>query len=225
MPRRIVFLRHGRTAHNADGRIQGQLDIGLDETGRAQAAALAAAWQATPPTVIVSSDLERARDTAAVIATATGQPLLLDVRLRELDLGSWQGLTSAEAAQRFPQDHAAWHRGEDVARGGGETYAQAGARAVACALDLLPPAGMLLAVTHGGTARGAIGTLLELPADTWWRLAPLGNTCWTVLVEADRGWRLERHAVGVDLGAGPEGTHDVGALSARVTAGTGLPVR
>ena len=225
MPRRIVFLRHGRTAYNADGRIQGQLDVALDATGRAQAAALADVWLLDPPAVIVSSDLERARDTAAVVAGATGLALLQDPRLRELDLGAWQGLTSAQAAERFPAEHAAWHRGEDIARGGGETYAQAGARAAACVLDLLPTAGTILAVTHGGTARGALGTLLELPADAWWRLAPLGNTCWAVLVEADRGWRLERHGVAADPFGIQASVSDVGGPAARQPAGTGLPVR
>ena len=220
-----MLLRHGRTAHNADGRIQGQLDVDLDATGRRQAAALGAAWQADPPAVIVTSDLRRARDTAAVIAGATGLPLLVDARLRELDLGRWQGLTSAEAAAQFPEEHAAWHRGQDVPRGGGETYADAGARAAACVLELLPAAGTLLAVTHGGTARGTIGTLLDLPADSWWRLAPLGNTCWAVLVEAERGWRLERHGLGVYPAGGPDGASDMaGPLAAR-TRGTSLPVR
>ena len=194
-------------------------------TGREQAAALASAWQTDPPAVIVTSDLQRAYDTAAVIAGATGLPLLVDARLRELDLGLWQGLTSGEAAALFPEEHAAWHRGEDVPRGGGESYADAGARAVACVLDLLPATGTLLAVTHGGTARGVIGTLLELPADSWWRLAPLGNTCWAVLVEADRGWRLERHGLGVHPAGGPDGASDMAALTVSQTRGTSLPVR
>ena len=59
--------------------------------------------------------------------------------------------------------------------------------------------GTLLAVTHGGTARAALGLLLELPDASWGRFAPLGNTCWSVLVEASFGWRLERH----NTSAGP----------------------
>ncbi|MGZ6827103.1 MAG: histidine phosphatase family protein, partial [Mycobacteriales bacterium] len=64
-------------------------------------------------------------------------------------------------------------------------------------LPSVPEGGALLAVTHGGTARAVVGTLTELPPDSWWRLAPLGNTCWTTLVEDERGWRLERHNTGL----------------------------
>ncbi|MCW2608683.1 MAG: Phosphoglycerate mutase [Frankiales bacterium] len=124
-----------------------------------------------------------------------------DPRLRELDLGRWQGLTSEQARAQFPDEHAAWRAGADVPRGGGETYAQAGARAAACITEALadvPAGGTLLAVTHGGTARGAVAALLELGEASAWRVAALGNTCWSVLVEAERGWRLERHGVGAE---------------------------
>ena len=152
---------------------------------------------------MVSSDLVRARDTALAV---TPDPLV-DPRLRELHLGAWQGLTSEQARERYPEEHAAWRAGQDLPRGGGETYLQAGQRAAACVLEHLPATGTLLAVTHGGTARAALGVLLELPAASWARLVPLGNTCWSVLVEGDVGWRLERHNAGV----GPLlGAHDVG---------------
>ena len=126
---------------------------------------------------------------------------MLDPRLRELHLGAWQGLTAEQARERFPDEHAAWRAGVDVARGGGETYRQAGERAAACLrehLDAVPAGGTLVAVTHGGTARATLGVLLELPDVTWGRLVALDNTCWSVLVESAHGWRLERHGVGVD---------------------------
>ena len=211
-PRRIVLFRHGRTAHNADGRIQGQLDIELDDLGRAQAVAAAAVLAAADPVVLLSSDLARARDTAEPLGAAAGLTPVLDVRLRELNLGAWQGLTGEQARAQFPAEHAAWRAGRDVPRGGGETYRDAGDRAAACLLEQLPgvPAGgTLVAVTHGGTAKAALGVLLELPTQHWGRLAPLGNACWSVLVEADWGWRLERHNTGV----GPLiGTPGAGAL-------------
>jgi broad specificity phosphatase PhoE len=201
-----VLLRHGRTGDNADGRIQGQLDTPLDEVGREQAAAVAPFLAAARPAVLLSSDLQRARATAAPLAVAAGLPVRTDPRLRELDLGAWQGLTGAQARERFPEEHAAWRRGLDVPRGGGETYAQAGARAVECLLGALPDVpdgGTLVAVTHGGTARGALCALLELPSPQWWRLGALGNTCWTVLVEHERGWRLEQHGGGPQALAEP----------------------
>jgi probable phosphoglycerate mutase len=154
--------------------------------------------------VLLSSDLCRAADTAAPLGQALGLPPVLDPRLRELHLGTWEGLTGDEARAQHPEEHAAWRAGVDVPRGGGETYGQAGARAAACVLEHLPETGTLLAVTHGGTARGALGVLLDLPPVTWGRLTALGNACWSVLAESPRGWRLERHGVGLDLldGAG-----------------------
>jgi len=174
--------------------------------GRAQAAAVAPLLAAARPAVVLSSDLARARDTAAPLADAAGVVLRVDVRLRELDLGAWQGLTVEQARERFPDQHAAWRAGVDVPRGGGETYQQAGQRAVAClaeALTGLGPAGVLVAVTHGGTARGALCVLLGVQAPQWWRFAALGNTCWSVLAEHPQGWRLERHGVGPEAVTDP----------------------
>ena len=213
--RRVVLLRHGRTGHNATGRIQGQLDVALDDVGRAQARAVAEVLADADPFRIVTSDLARAADTAAAIAERSGSPLVTDPRLREIDLGAWQGLTSDEARERFPDEHAAWRAGEDVRRGGGETYAEAGVRAATCVRDAsadLPAGRTLIAVTHGGTARAALGVLLELPGSDWWRLAPLGNTCWSVLLEGDAGWRLERHNTGLGpLVGAATGAHDLGS--------------
>jgi probable phosphoglycerate mutase len=151
------------------------------------------------PVVLVTSDLSRAVDTAAPLARVIALEPVADARLRELHLGDWQGLTTEQARQRFPQEHADWRAGRDVARGGGETYQQAGVRAVECLREHLPESGVLLAVTHGGTARAALGVLLGLPVSCWGTLAPLGNTCWSVVGESSRGWRLERHGVGLDL--------------------------
>ena len=75
-----------------------------------------------------------------------------------------------------------------------------------------PDGGTLLVVTHGGTARATLGTLLELPVSSWGRLAPLGNACWSVLFEALWGWRLERHGTGVGPLVGPT---SLGSFEAR----------
>jgi len=197
--RRLVLLRHGRTGDNARGVIQGQLDTPLDERGRAQAEAAATVLAATDPAVLLSSDLSRAADTTAPLARATGLVPRLDARLRELHLGAWQGLTSEQARERFPDEHAAWRAGVDLPRGGGETYHEAGSRAVACLHEHLhdvPAGGILVAVTHGGTARATLGVLLELPAASWVRLVALDNASWSVVVESRHGWRLERHGAG-----------------------------
>jgi glucosyl-3-phosphoglycerate phosphatase len=151
------------------------------------------------PDALVSSDLTRALDTASAVSAEAGYDIAVDQRLREINLGHWQGLTRAEARDRFPDEYARWQAGEDARRGAGETYAEVGARSAACVsewLDRLGSGALLLAVTHGGTARATIGTLLSMPADTWWRLAPLSNCRWSLLADMGRGWRLEEHNAG-----------------------------
>lgn len=208
--RRLVLLRHGRTAHNADGRIQGQLDVPLDELGQVQAEALGTVFAADPPTVVVSSDLSRARATAQAVCDHVGLPLVVDPRLRETHFGQWQGLTGDEVCVRWPSEYAAWRRYEGEAVDG-EGREEVGERAVACALEHLPVEGTLLLVSHGGTARALVGTLVGMAPSDWWRLAPLGNTCWSTLVESERGWRLERH----NTGLGPLLGAPTGAVSSR----------
>lgn len=197
--RRVVLLRHGRTEWNATGRFQGQLDAPLDVVGKAQAVAAAVAVAEMQPDAIVSSDLGRTADTAAAIAAETDLEVVLDPRLREIDLGAWQGLTRAEARSRFPEEYAGWQAGDDRRRGDGETYAEVGARASECVIEWLDKLGAgatLLAVTHGGTARATIGSMLGFDPDLYWRLAPLGNCRWSLLADIGRGWRLEEHNAG-----------------------------
>jgi broad specificity phosphatase PhoE len=195
--------------------MQGQLDVALDDVGRAQAHAAAEVLAEAAPVAVVTSDLSRALETARPLAAASGVALTSDPRLRELDLGSWQGLTAAQAQERYPEEYAAWRAGADVSRGGGETYRTAGERAAAClqeALSGVPAGETLVAVTHGGTARAALGVLLDVEPARWGRFAPLGNCCWSVLVEAGWGWRLERHNAGLGPLVGPAtGAHDLGS--------------
>lgn len=191
--RRLIIVRHGRTTHNADGRFQGHLDTQLDAFGREQAAACAGELASFTPLRIISSDSARAADTAAPLAALTGQPVVIDERLREVDMGAWTGLTHTEAEAAFPEQYADWLAGVDTARGGGETFKAVAERAVAAVTEHLrevPADGVLVAFTHGGTARALTGFLLELPWEWWWRLRALDNARRTVLVEARRGWRL-----------------------------------
>lgn len=158
MTARLVLARHGQTAWNAAGRYQGQADPPLDDVGRAQAETLAGELVRLRPAVVVSSDLRRARDTAAAVADRNGLELVSDRRLREVDLGGWEGLDRHEAARRYPGEYRAWIAGQDVARGGGETLAQAGVRGTAAvtsavrrlAADTTGRAqGVAVVVTHG----------------------------------------------------------------------------
>jgi len=197
--RRVILLRHGRTEWNATGRFQGQMDSALDLIGKAQAQGAAVAVAPMQPDAIVSSDLSRCVDTASAVGAETGVDVVLDRRLREIHLGAWEGLTRAEARERFPEEYAGWQAGEDRRRGDGETYAEVGARAAECILEWLDRLGAgatLVTVTHGGTARATIGTMLSFDPDLYWRLAPLGNCRWSMLTDIGRGWRLEEHNAG-----------------------------
>ncbi|MHB8450004.1 MAG: histidine phosphatase family protein [Mycobacteriales bacterium] len=196
MNRSLLLLRHGRTTFNAEERIQGSLDVPLDDLGRAQAAAVSPVLARMRPAAVLSSDLARAHETAQAI----GAPVVLDPRLREIELGGWQGLTLDEAREAFPEEWKRWRAGEDIRRGGGETYVEVAARATAAicdALDGVPQGGLLLVVTHGGTARVSAATLLGVPYEQWWRLGVLGNCCWTRLRETPRGWALAEHGASV----------------------------
>jgi probable phosphoglycerate mutase len=130
----LVLVRHGRTAWNASGRFQGHADPPLDRVGRRQAREAAAALAPLEPRLVVSSDLRRAHQTAAVIAARCRVPLYLTPALREIELGAWQGLTREAAAARFPDEYAAWHAQPDdphLRRGGGERLDEVSQRVVA----------------------------------------------------------------------------------------------
>jgi probable phosphoglycerate mutase len=121
-----------------------------------------------------------------------------DPRLREADLGSWEGLTRDEVHRRFPREYLAWRHGHDIRRGGGETYAEVAERAeaaIAESLTRLPEGEVMVVVTHGGTARAVIGRLLGLAPDSWRHLSSLAHGRWAVLEEAAFGWRLDEHNV------------------------------
>lgn len=183
------------------GRFQGQLDPPLDDVGCQQAAAAARVLAATKPDVVVASDSVRAASTAGALGVA----FATDPRLREINLGAWQGRTGPEAKAAFPAEFEAWLAGTDVRRGNGETYAEVSVRAQAAlneALAAVPADGLVLAVTHGGTCRATIGSFLGLPPEHWWRLGPVGNCHWSVLAEAGRGWRLVEFNVGAQSTSG-----------------------
>ncbi|MBI3763708.1 MAG: histidine phosphatase family protein, partial [Chloroflexi bacterium] len=104
---RLWLIRHGETDWNVEGRWQGQTDPPLNESGRAQAEALAAQLAGIRIEAIYSSDLQRAHTTARIIARGLGLPVRLDARWREIDQGEWEGLLVTEVAARYPDELAA----------------------------------------------------------------------------------------------------------------------
>jgi probable phosphoglycerate mutase len=176
-PTRLFVLRHGQTAWNAETRIQGQLDIGLNDTGRWQAAqmaqALAVSLGEEPLAAIYSSDLLRALHTAQPLAAATGAPLHTSALLRERGFGIFEGHTHAEVERLWPEQAARWRR-RDVGSGpdGGEALDEFNARCVpaVCALAAAHPGQAIAVVAHGGVLdclyRAAVGVDLAAPR-TW----------------------------------------------------------
>jgi probable phosphoglycerate mutase len=194
----LIVWRHGQTAWNAQGRIQGQFNTELTEEGIAQAAAAAPRLAALRPDVIVSSDLRRTADTAAALAALTGLTVRYDPRLRERHFGVWQGLTGAEAAARHPREYARYKAGEPVdgcgVEGGGELAKRASAALQEAAE--LAPGGTVVVVGHGGCAKHGMVALLGWPDEVLPGLAALGNCRFMDLRhDAARGWQLRGYNV------------------------------
>src|SRR5881275_129291 len=98
----LLLARHGETDWNREGRWQGWADPPLNETGRDQARQLAELLRSTPFDAVYSSDLQRAHETALIVAEPHTVPVLVDRGLREIDIGSWSGLTRSQIDERFP---------------------------------------------------------------------------------------------------------------------------
>jgi len=156
------------------------------------------------PTAIVSSDLQRARATAAALAEATGLGVTIDPGLREMYAGAWQGRLDSELRAEFPDELRAWSMGDEVRPGGGETRTEVAVRmveAVDRALASVSDDGTLVVVTHGGAARSAVCAMLGLPRETWGSFGVFSNCSWAVLAETGwappyPAWRLTEYNAG-----------------------------
>ncbi|MBB5869789.1 putative phosphoglycerate mutase [Allocatelliglobosispora scoriae] len=193
---RLIIWRHGNTDWNAGNRFQGQLDIPLNELGRAQAQSAAAVLAELHPDAIVTSDLQRAAHTAAALAERTGLTAHRDARLRERHFGAWEGLTREEIQERSPAGFEAWRLGQPLVADGIERAEDLLKRAheglVAAAERA--PGGTVVVATHGGTARWAIAAMLGWPEEVIAGIGVLGNCHWSELRFYPRtGWRLTAH--------------------------------
>ncbi|HRW20216.1 MAG TPA: histidine phosphatase family protein [Dermatophilaceae bacterium] len=201
--RRLVLVRHGRTAWNHTRRAQGHADIELDEVGRREGAAMARVVARLRPAGLWSSDLARAALTAAYLAAASGIEVQLDPRLREYSVGERSGLTRAEFAERFPAEYAAWEADDETLLvPGAETTADVLARMVPAlreCLEALEPGQVGVVVTHGACLRAAMLELVGLPQSADGVFATMGNCTWTVLQQSETGGpvRIASYAEGV----------------------------
>jgi probable phosphoglycerate mutase len=147
---RILLVRHGESTWNAERRLQGQADTPLSDRGRREAAALAPSLDGSiPPGRVIASDLERARETAALLGHADAPT---DPRLREIDVGEWAGRPLTE----FPPGFETSWRGGPLTPPGGETWEQLVQRVGPAIDELVAAGGPWLVVAHGGVVRAAV---------------------------------------------------------------------
>ncbi|HET9500623.1 MAG TPA: histidine phosphatase family protein [Marmoricola sp.] len=229
--RRLVLLRHGRTAWNESGRAQGHADVPLDEVGHAQAESAAAYLASLRPAALWSSDLSRARQTCAYLEQETGLVAKHDDRLREFDVGQRQGMTIPEFAGRFPDEHAAWLRGDSMLRvPGAEVTEDVGRRIVPAlheALGSLDEGEAGIVVSHGAALKVGVVGLLGWPADHAVTLRGIGNCAWLTVEELSVGGRLRMVGYNESVRPGhdvPETREPVAPASRWADFASGSPV-
>lgn len=167
-PTYVTVVRHGETEWNTEGRRQGHLDSTLTAKGLAQAEALAQRFTPESCGAIYSSDLGRAYETARIISEKTGHEVVPDARLRERNLGIFQGLDGDEIRARYPTEYEE-HRngGADHAVPMGESFRQQTERNMLCLEELARrhPGDVIMVVTHGGVLSALFRHTLDISLD------------------------------------------------------------
>jgi probable phosphoglycerate mutase len=208
---RIVLWRHGRTAWNLEGRFQGQADIPLDSFGLEEARRAAPVLAGLEPVALYSSDLSRSVQTAETLAALTGLEIVTDKRLREIDVGSWEGLLGAEIRAMHPDLARRLWLGEDVRRSPtGESPSEVAARVVEAVTEMAaaaPDGSAIVVATHGLAGRVGACQLVRLPFEHWRVMGGMANCGWISIDRHRSGayWRIEAYnAVATASELGPE---------------------
>jgi 2,3-bisphosphoglycerate-dependent phosphoglycerate mutase len=187
----LLLVRHGETDWNREHRFQGQADPPLNDAGREQARELADRLSGEDIAAIYTSDLLRARETAEILAAALNADVVALRELREIDVGSWQGLTWPEIEERLPDGAARWHQ-DGHGWDSGETYEQLGARIVAALGEIASnhPRQRVLVVAHGGTVRATRAFVEGVSVAESRRRSPAIGNCQVFRVVTEDGtWR------------------------------------
>jgi probable phosphoglycerate mutase len=201
---RIVLWRHGRTEWNIVDRFQGQADIPIDDVGYAQAVRAADVLAAYRPTGLYSSDLSRCYQTAAVLAERTGLDIITDKRLREIHVGSWEGLVADEVRTADPGLARRLWAGEDVRRSpSGESPSEVAERMTEALTEIAEAAedhSTVVVVTHGLSGRVGTCRFVGLPFEQWRLLGSLSNCAWVSIDRHRSGayWRIEGYNLTAD---------------------------
>lgn len=188
----ILLIRHGQTDWNAQKRWQGHTDIPLNETGQAQAQALARRLAHWPIQTVYSSDLQRAAMTAVPLATTLNQQPILDTLWRERDVGDFGGLTGQEAREKYPE---VWEEEKSglLTPPNGEDWRALRRRAVTAFERVASrhEGEMVAVVSHGGTLANVIAHVLEIPVERYGRFRLSGNTGLSIVeITPERGPQL-----------------------------------
>ncbi|MEU8004125.1 histidine phosphatase family protein [Catellatospora sp. NPDC049111] len=196
---RVLLWRHGNTDWNAAQRVQGQLDVPVNDRGRAQAQAAAEVLARGEAQLMITSDLSRCTMTGAPLAELTGLVPERDARLRERHFGSWQGLTTPEVRERFPDSYARWRAADPDPGDGIESLPDLGKRVsetIRQAAERVP-GGTAVLVSHGGAIKYGVAALLGWPEEMLPTIAPVQNCHWVDLIlQPSYGWRVSAYNVG-----------------------------
>ena len=164
----IILIRHGETEWNSQKRMQGHSNSNLSEVGRGQIQALGELMKNVSFDHIYSSDSLRARQTAEAITQYSGHTLQFDQRIREKNLGVFEGLTSTEAKERHPEVYRLFKTaGANYVIDEGESTQQLLERALEFIeeIRLRHPQKRVVMVTHGGVVRVLMKHALGLSID------------------------------------------------------------
>jgi 2,3-bisphosphoglycerate-dependent phosphoglycerate mutase len=198
---RIIAVRHGETAWNVDSRIQGQLDIGLNDNGRWQARRVGEALAGEEITAVYSSDLGRAHQTAESIAAITGKEVVPQEGLRERSFGLFEGKTFDEIHQNWPDHAQNWRKRipEWQPPEGGESLLQLRERVTRTIAELAArhPGQQIVVVAHGGVldALYRVATGQEVNSPRTWELpnGAINRLLWTPEGFTLVGWSDTQH--------------------------------
>lgn len=181
MPTTLLLVRHGETSWNALGKIQGCTNIDLEDAGKYQAELLSNKLKGTF-TAIYSSPLNRAFETAQILAAPNNLTVHKKEALREINFGLWEGLTFKEVAKTYPEAYAKWQTDDAPLCGGDGSLENCALRVRDCLLDLVRehPNETIVTVSHGGLLKTALIGLFNLRMSMYHQLA-LGNTCVTTI--------------------------------------------
>ena len=189
---RVLLIRHGETAWNVDARIQGHLDIELNDKGRWQAQQLAASLAMEKIDAIYSSDLSRAFETATAVARRQGREVNIEPLLRERHFGIFQGRQFKEVEKEMPEQAARWRqRDPDFCPEGGESIRLFYARCVdtAARLAAAHPDQTIALVAHGGVLDCLYRAALQIDLRTQ-RSWELGNASLNRVLYSNQGFTL-----------------------------------